>query len=90
MANMLSDYSFLVLGGIAFITQLLSMFGIANEINLLVWMWGLGFVGMLVEVVAGIMMAYGYDSAYTLSTSDDAIDAGYGTVIMGLIQMDAL
>ena len=89
MANLLQDYSFLVLGGIAFITQLLSMFGIANEINLLVWMWGLGFVGMLVEAVAGFMMFYAYDSAYTLSTSDDA-DAGYGANIMGAIQMDAL
>lgn len=60
-ANLLQDYSMLALGGIAFITQLLSMFGIANEINLLVWMWGLGFVGMLVEAVAGLMMFYGYD-----------------------------
>jgi len=90
MANLLQDYSFLVLGGVAFITQLLSMFGIANEINLLVWMWGMGFVGMLVEAVAGFMLFYSYDEAYKLTLSDDAEDNSYGTGIMGALQMDAL
>jgi len=89
-ANHLHDYSFLVLGGVAFITQLLSMFGIANEINLLVWMWGMGFVGMLVEAVAGFMLFYSYDEAYKLTLSDDAEDNSYGTGIMGALQMDAL
>ena len=60
---------------IAAITQFLAIFGIANEINILVWMVGLEAIGGLVSVVLGIMMFMAYDSAYTIA-NDSSSSAG--------------
>ena len=63
-ANNVKNWPLLVLGGVTTLTQILSMFGIANEINLLVWMFGLGGLGMLFEGIAGMLLFYEYDQAY--------------------------
>lgn len=60
---------------IAAITQFLAIFGIANEINVLVWMIGLEAIGGLVSVGLGIMMFMAYDSAYTIA-NDSGSSAG--------------
>ena len=63
-ASQLSGYFWLAGMGIATVTQLLSMFGIANEINLLVWTVGLGGIGELVSLVTSILMFLAWDKAY--------------------------
>jgi len=74
-SNMISGYYFLTASTIAFITQLLSMFGIANGINLYVWMGLLGGLGGLVEMVSGLLSWYAYDEAYVMSEDDDSTSA---------------
>jgi len=49
---------------LAFFTQLLSLFGIAQGINYLVWEWGvLTIFGILNAIYVG-MSAYAYDQAF--------------------------
>ena len=71
LANQLSGYFWLGAFGIATITQLLAMYGVANGINLGVWIYGLEMFGGLVGLVTSIMMFLGYDKAYTVANDED-------------------
>jgi len=68
------------------------MAGIAGEINVMVWMFGLGGIGMLMTTVASMIMWYGYDEAYTWSVSDDAsaTEQGVAPFLMDYIQTDIM
>lgn len=91
-ANMISSYYFLAAFGIAFITQLLSMFGIANEVNLYVWMGLLGGLGGLVEMVSGLLLWYAYDEAHVMYYEDDSTTAEVtaAAVVMGAIKEEMM
>ena len=65
-----ADYFTMVFMGIASITQLLSMLGIAAEINLMVWMYG-GMVDMVVSLIWGLVYMYAKD-AYWVDSQDTA------------------
>lgn len=78
-----ADYFAMVFMGIASITQLLSMLGIAAEINLMVWMYG-GMVDMVVSLIWGLVYMYAVDAYWTDSedtasstaaTSGNALEA---------------
>lgn len=51
--------------GIASITQLLSMLGIAAEINVMVWMYG-GMIDMVISLVSTLVGFYAYDAYWTV------------------------
>lgn len=91
-SNMISGYYFLAAFSIAFITQLLSMFGIANEINLYVWMGLLGGLGGLVELVSGLLMWYAYDEAYVMYEDEDSTSAELvaSAVVMAAIKEEMM
>ena len=76
MTQVYGGYFWMALLGLASITQLLAIFGIANEINLMVWIYGLQMAGGLVELISMIAMWYAYDSAYaiTVDTSKTAAE----------------
>ena len=59
-----ADYFTMVFMGIASITQLLSMLGIAAEINLMVWMYG-GMVDMVVSLIWGLVAMYAVDAYWS-------------------------
>lgn len=72
----------LVIFGAAFITQLLSIFGIAVGINLMVWHYGVFMAGGLVAMVSNFMWLFAYNKGYSVAadeTSDGtaSTDAGY-------------
>ena len=77
--NQIGQYGMLSVGAILTITQLLSMFGVAAEINVMLWGYATMLVGPLLgAVVSGIAM-WGYDQAYSLcdedaATNEDACD----------------
>merc|ERR1712037_792582 len=69
--NQIGMYGTLSIGAILTITQLLSMFGIAAEVNVMLWGYATMFVGPLLgATVSGIAM-WGYDQAYQLCDSDE-------------------
>ncbi len=66
--NYIINYGNLSLFGIAFITQLLAVFGIAPMINYLVWFWGIMVGGGVVNMLGQFFYFLGYDSAYSANT----------------------
>ena len=70
MANVYSSYFWLGAFGLATLTQLLAFFGVANEINIAVWIYGLEMVGGVVGMVTSIAMALGYNAAYDVANDD--------------------
>ena len=54
------------------ISQLISMFGYGNEMNLMLWMSVAPAVGALVRMGQGILAAIAYDSAYQLLNDGDS------------------
>ena len=76
----------------AFITQLLAIFGIANEINVMVWALGLSGIGGLVSLVTSLMAWWAYDEAYVASEDSDSTSAELtaATVVMAGLKDDML
>ena len=69
-----ADYFAMVFMGIASITQLLSMLGIAAEINLMVWMYG-GMVDMVVSLIWGLVYMYAVDAYYSDTRDTGSMNA---------------
>ena len=69
--------------GVLALTQLLSMFGIAGEINLMAWRYGL-MVWMASNMVATLIEFYGYESAYAWY-AEDTTNNIYGIATMGIL-----
>merc|ERR1711862_1042843 len=74
------------------ITQLLAIFGIANGINVMVWMIGLGLIGGIVNLVTSIMAWYAYDLAWQITddSSSSSADITSATAVMAAIKDDMM
>merc|ERR1711983_768050 len=70
--NMISQYGLLAAGSVLTITQLLSMFGIAVETNVMLWHMTMMWVAPILSGVVGMMAWWGYDQAHL-----NCEDAGY-------------
>ena len=73
MLNMAGGYWMLVLSGILTITQILSMVGVAAEINVMAWMY-LGLADTVIGLILSLIGMYAYDVYYSV-TADAAADA---------------
>lgn len=75
--------------GTAFVTQLLSMFGVAGEVNLLVWTYG-GMADMVFGFVTGLVAMYAYDAYW--GVADDATNAeqANGALALSGLETDLL
>ena len=82
-----ADYFTMVFMGIASITQLLSMLGIAAEINLMVWMYG-GMVDMVVSLIWGLVYMYAVDAYWTDSEDTASSTAATSGNALGALEGD--
>ena len=71
--DLITKYTFLAVFGIASITQILAGLGIAPFVNMLVWGWGVMFLGTLASFTGMIFKFIGYETAYS-----NMKDATYG------------
>lgn len=83
MANSASLPSGAAIMGILFLTQVLSMAGIAGEINLMAWMYGLK-LWMVTSMVGHVLRFIGYEMAYSWYAEDTTNNA-MGAATMSLI-----
>jgi len=82
--------------GTAFLTQLLSMFGIAAAINMMVWGYGVMLVGNIGTMIVTIMWMLSYRQALKLQTDDSTTNAAStvgagglrGAALQSAIEMD--
>merc|ERR1719446_582615 len=75
LGALIGDYATLAIMGVATITQLLSMFGIAASVNMMVWMWGVMVGGGIVSMVVGAMWMWAYRAAMSDLSSDSTTNA---------------
>ena len=81
MSTQVRDYSFLVVGTVMTVTQLLSVLGMSAGLNMMVW--GYGAIALTISgLISSGIGYYGYDNAYTQTTSN--------TSVMGSIKTDML
>jgi len=66
--------------GVLMITQLLSMFGIAGEINIMAWMYLIP-VWMISNMVAKVIAFVGYESAYSWYAENTTSNSSGGTLM---------
>ena len=69
LANMVNNYGRLTYWGILFLTQLLSLFGIAPALNMTLWGLLLSWVFVSVEVAWGVLQLLGIMAAQSWSSS---------------------
>jgi hypothetical protein len=90
--HLATNYFMLATHTVLFITQALSMAGIAGEINLMAWM----YVNMASGIFALFLMLfrmYAYDTYYTTATDTDASNAtaaAYAAVALSGLETDML
>mmetsp|Transcript_42192 Transcript_42192/g.55587 ORF Transcript_42192/g.55587 Transcript_42192/m.55587 type:complete len:334 (-) Transcript_42192:325-1326(-) len=89
LGHVLGHYASLIIMGGAACTQLLTIFGIAPEINYLVWTMGVGTVLYIIENISTILTVLAYDKAHTYlakttSTSTELTNAA--TVSKGALK----
>lgn len=86
----------LAIFGTAFVTQLLSIFGIAVGLNMMVWGYGVGLAGGIMSLVVAIMWWMQWMAGYSIiKTSADAngsldTEAGYAQSMVDSIEWDSL
>ena len=92
LANVYGSYFWLGAFGIATVTQLLAFFGIANSVNLAVWIYGLEVVGGIVGLATSLAMLLGYDTAYTIANDDSesASDIAKAETVQAAIKDDMM
>ena len=88
LSNQIGGYFWLGAFSTAAVTQLLSIFGIANGINLMVWMILLAGIGGLVNLVTSIIALMAYDYAYQVTVDDSAAtaDVTTATAVMSYVK----
>lgn len=79
----IAGYAGLAFWSVASLTQILSIFNVAADINMMVWMYG-GMVGGLVGLCAHFIAMYAYDQLYAVSV-DASKSAGEVTAAENLM-----
>merc|ERR1719438_696839 len=75
IANSVRLYPAAAIWSVLTITQILSMVGVAGEINLMAWRFGV-MAWMLTSMIAHALNFYGYESAYSWYAKDTSIAMG--------------
>merc|ERR1712051_807058 len=70
LANLIHGYGGLAILGSAYIFQLLATFGIAKNLNYLIWYYGVGLVGVLYDNVYLVLMYLAYNAAHAKLTDN--------------------
>ena len=83
--NMAGNYFTIAYMGTATITQLLSMLGIAAEINVMVWLYG-GMISMVVSFIMSLIGMYAYDAYW--SVADDSSDSNQANAAIALAALE--
>ena len=73
-ANDVQDWTALVIGSIAFISQLFSMFGMLNSMNVMIWMYGVHMSGIFFTAFSSALRFLAMDMAWKKAQGDTSKD----------------
>ena len=83
----LARYTMLTFSSVASITQILSDFGVAPDVNMMVWMYG-GMAGSVLGLVAHGLLMYSYDIANTALTSSTPSEVTAAEKVIDALELD--
>ena len=75
--------------GTAFVTQLLSMVGVAGEFNLMVWTYG-GMADMVFGLLTGLVAMYAYDAYWSVADDANNAEQANGVAALSGLEYDML
>lgn len=92
LGTLIADFGMLGIFGVAFVTEILATFGIAPELNVMVWAFGVGLGGLVIGLTYNIMMFMAINTCYGInSDSAKAMTTGIPAgLLMQQIQFDWL
>ena len=90
LAMLIFSYGGLGLFGIAFLTQLMALFGLFVPLNLFWWTSGLGLLGFTYELTLAVFFFLAYDGARALLTSSNATTAATAVKLVAKVFEDIL
>jgi len=74
VSNFVGGYGGLFVWSFAALTQMLSLFGMATEVNTMVWQYGVGYTGAMVAMLAGLSNLLASEFAYEdLNNKDSTV-----------------
>ena len=89
LLNNVWNYFTIAYMGIASLTQLLSMLGIAAEINVMVWMYG-SMVDGVIALVTSLVAMYAYDAYWTVSQDSTSSNQANAATALAALEDDLL
>lgn len=89
--SLIYTWGMFAIHAVAAITQLLSIFGIAAGINMMVWHYGVMLGGAITNMVAGVFYFMAYNNAANLLADNiEEVVGGYAAALMSYIRMDMI
>ena len=89
LSHYIEAYGGLALSGILTLTQLLSMFGVAVDINVMAWHYSTMLLMPIIAMAAGALKFWAYEQFYA-DVADTTADAASSAVRMASIESDYL
>ena len=83
----LARYTMLTFSSVTSITQILSMAGVAADVNMMVWMYG-GMAASVLGLVAHGLLMYSYDIANTALTSSTPSEVTAAQAVIDALELD--
>jgi len=90
LGTLIADFGMIGIFGVAFVTEILATFGIAPELNVMVWAFGVGLGGLVIGLTYNIMMFMAINTAYGVNSDATKAGASAAGLVMKLIQSDWL
>jgi len=75
LGTLIADFGMLGIFGVAFVTEILATFGIAPELNVMVWAFGVGLGGLIVGLTYNIMMFLAINTVYGINSNTSKVAA---------------
>jgi hypothetical protein len=88
LATMIADYGMLGIWAAAFVTEILATFGIAPEVNVMVWAFGVGLGGLVISLTYNILMFLAIQTAYGISSDSTKSSWSAAASVQAAIQQD--
>ena len=92
--NQIEQYAGLAIFGVASITQILSLFGVAADVNVLVWWYGVHMTSMVVHLITAVLRFLAYETAWTACAGDSTTNpdqcATFDAVEQEMLELTAM
>lgn len=88
IANYVRGYGGLSIWSLAALMQFLSLFGLFNTANMMVWEYGVGFAGLAIFLTYTIIEFIAYENANSNVTSTDSVKSTKAPIVKAAVKAE--